>query len=50
MQTDIGKCKVTNWKKRLKNRADWVKSVGRRRSALDSRAKEEEEEEEEEEG
>jgi hypothetical protein len=27
VQTDINKCKITNWKDRLKNRADWEKSV-----------------------
>jgi len=25
--TDTNKCKVTNWKERLKNRADWEKSI-----------------------
>jgi hypothetical protein len=27
VQTDNNKCKITNWKERLKNRADWEKSV-----------------------
>jgi len=26
-QVDINKCKITYWKKRSKNRADWEKSV-----------------------
>jgi hypothetical protein len=25
LQTDINKCKITNWKERPKNRADWGK-------------------------
>jgi len=27
VQTDINKCKVTNWKERSKTRADWEKST-----------------------
>ena len=27
VQTDINKCKITNWKERLKNRADWENSI-----------------------
>ena len=27
LQTDISKCKTTNWKVRSKNRADWEKSI-----------------------
>jgi hypothetical protein len=27
LQTDINKCKITNWKKRSKSRADWEKST-----------------------
>jgi hypothetical protein len=27
VQTDINKCKVTNWKERSRNRADWEKSM-----------------------
>jgi Cdc6-like AAA superfamily ATPase len=25
--TDINKCKITNWKERSKNRANWEKSI-----------------------
>ena len=27
VQTDINKCKITNWKEGSKNRADWEKSI-----------------------
>jgi hypothetical protein len=27
VQTDMNKCKITNWKKRSKNRADWKKLI-----------------------
>jgi len=27
VQTDINNCKITNWKERSKNRADWKKSI-----------------------
>jgi len=26
-KTDINNCKITNWKERLKNRADWEKCI-----------------------
>jgi len=26
-KADISKCKITNWKERSKNRADWEKSI-----------------------
>jgi len=26
-QTDISKCKIANWKERLRNRADWEKCI-----------------------
>jgi hypothetical protein len=27
LQADISKCKITNWKERSKNRADWEKPI-----------------------
>jgi len=27
VKTDINKCKITNWKERSRNRADWEKSM-----------------------
>jgi hypothetical protein len=37
--------KITNWKEKLKNRAEWEKSLRKRRSSLDCSDIEEEEEE-----
>ena len=47
VETDINNWKITNWKERTKDKADWKKSIKEANVSLDCSAIEEEEEKKE---